>query len=76
MKQTVPLNALKYMRGSQRKKNGKIPQFASLLFEVTLTNTATFVVVVLLLTLVALLACYIPARRATHIAPMIALRYQ
>ncbi len=49
---------------------------ASLLFEVTPTDTATFAVVVLLLALVALLACYIPARRATHVDPMTALRYQ
>ena len=49
---------------------------SGLLFGVTAVDASTFATISLLLVLVSLLACYLPARRAMRIDPMLALRYE
>jgi len=55
---------------------GLMRLLSTLLFNVTTYDVGTFSIVVGSLFAVALLACYLPARRATRIDPLVALRYE
>jgi len=55
---------------------GLMRLLASMLFQISPTDLRTFILVAIGLGLVALFACYIPARRATKVDPLVALRYE
>jgi putative ABC transport system permease protein len=53
-----------------------LSSFSSLLYGVGANDPLTFVTVAIVSAVVATLACYIPARRATHVDPMVPLRHE
>ena len=75
LRQGVGLAAFGILLGSLG-SIGMTRGMATLLHEVSPTDPLTFVLVSMLLAIVGFVACYLPARRATKVDPLIALRYE
>jgi len=75
LRQGIPLVAIGLLTGLVAAFAGT-HFLADLFYGVTPADPATYAVVATLLLVVALLACWIPARRATHISPLVALHFE
>jgi len=75
LRQGIPLVAIGLLTGLAAAFAGTRP-LADLFYGVTPSDPVTYTAVATLLLAVALLACWIPARRATQVSPLVALRFE